>query len=181
MIYYISDLHFGHANVIQFDHRPFDNVDQMDKRLIELWNEKVCQEDAVYIAGDFANRNSRAAQWYLERLNGRKYLVLGNHDEALLKNRRAMDLFEDVDKMMYVVDEGRHICICHFPICEWKGYRKGYFHIYGHLHNRRNDTYQIMRTRKRAYNAGCMLNHYTPVSLEELIRNNEEFWRAEER
>lgn len=70
---YISDLHFGHKNVIKFDDRPFDNVDEMDKALICLWNDKVKTEDHIYIVGDFCYRNGRPEQWYLKQLNGHKH------------------------------------------------------------------------------------------------------------
>ena len=54
MIFVTSDLHFGHANVIKFDNRPFQNVEEMDRALIALWNETVSKRDTVYILGDFS-------------------------------------------------------------------------------------------------------------------------------
>ena len=119
MIYYTGDLHFDHENVISFDHRPFSSVEEMDKALIELWNKKVDRKDLVYVAGDFAYRNKRPFDWYLKQLNGKKFLVVGNHDGKLLKDPVAMSYFEGVDKMCHVVDNGRHICICHYPMAEW--------------------------------------------------------------
>ena len=115
---YISDTHFGHRNAIEFDKRPFADVDEMDRVLIELWNHRVTPEDDVYILGDFSYRSGRALEWYLQQLRGRKHLVIGNHDGKLLANEKAMSYFESVDKMMHVNDEGRQIVLCHFPICE---------------------------------------------------------------
>jgi calcineurin-like phosphoesterase family protein len=63
----------------------------------------------------------------------------------------------------------------HYPIVEWNAYHNGAWHIYGHIHNRRDDTYQFMKMKKHALNAGCMINGYAPASLKELIRNNERF------
>lgn len=60
---YISDLHFGHKNVIQFDHRPFSDVEEMDRMLIQAWNTRVYEDDHVYILGDFCYRNEREEQW----------------------------------------------------------------------------------------------------------------------
>lgn len=54
---YISDLHFGHKNVIDFEHRPFADVHEMDETLIKLWNGRVSADDHVYIMGDFCYRN----------------------------------------------------------------------------------------------------------------------------
>ena len=87
MIYYISDLHLGHQNVIRMDDRPFETVGQMDETLIRLWNERVTDEDDVYIIGDFTYRNGYSADWYLRRLKGRKHLIIGNHDHHTLQNQ----------------------------------------------------------------------------------------------
>jgi len=172
---YISDLHFGHSSAINFDHRPFADVDEMDRVMIKLWNSRVSHDDHVYIIGDFCYRNSNPAEWYLRQLCGHKHLIIGNHDGATLKNEKAMAYFESVDKMMHVTDNGNQICLCHFPLAEWNGYYKGHWHIYGHIHNRWNETYEFMRTRERALNAAACINNYTPVSMNELIRNNELF------
>ncbi|MCI8661051.1 MAG: hydrolase [Lachnospiraceae bacterium] len=177
MIFYISDLHFGHQNVIRFDKRPFETISQMDYTLIQLWNSRVRNEDTVYIVGDFAYRNEKPEEWYLRQLQGKKHLLVGNHDNKLLSNPAAVSYFESIEKMTHVTDGKHQICLCHFPICEWNGYRKGHLHIYGHIHNRREDTFQIMCKRKGAFNAGCMINAYMPVPLDELIRNNQEFGR----
>ncbi len=176
MILYTSDLHFGHENVIRFDKRPFRTVSEMDHILIQLWNSRVQKDDIVYILGDFAYRNERPPAWYLRQLPGKKHLLIGNHDHALLKDSSAVSYFESIEKMSRITDGNHHLCLCHFPICEWNGYRKGHLHIYGHIHNRKEDTFQIMRSRTNAFNAGCMINHYMPVPLDELMKNNLDFW-----
>lgn len=168
---YISDLHFGHDNVINFDHRPFSDVEEMDRALINFWNNRVQQDDHVYIIGDFCCRNERPEEWYLRQLKGHKHLIIGNHDQNLLKNEKAMSYLESADKMMLVKEEDLRFVLCHYPLATW--YRKEYgsWHIYGHIHKNKDDVYQFMNQQERALNAGCMLNHYTPVSLNELIRN----------
>lgn len=175
MKFYTSDLHFGHRNVILFDHRPFTDINEMDNVLIYLWNGRVQKDDDVYILGDFCYRNDKSAEWYLRKLKGRKHLVIGNHDGELLKNPQAMAQFETVDKMQHITDGDKHICLCHFPIAEWNGFHKGHWHIYGHIHGRRDEVYEFMKTRGNALNAGCMINNYTPVSFNELVRNNRYF------
>lgn len=172
---YISDLHFGHRNVIGFDHRPFADVGEMDRVLIHLWNSRVRKDDDVYIVGDFAYRNERPEEWYLRQLTGRKHLIIGNHDDKLLKNEKAMGYFETVDKMMKISDNGNNICLCHFPMAEWDGFYKGYWHIFGHYHNKTDGAFQYMKTFDKALNAGCMINNFSPASLNELIRNNQAF------
>ncbi len=80
MIYYTADLHLGHENAIKFDQRPFACVEEMDEALIRNWNARVTDRDRIYIAGDLIFRSKRAPEWYLERLRGIKYLVIGNHE-----------------------------------------------------------------------------------------------------
>lgn len=172
---YTSDLHFGHKNVIGFDHRPFLDVAEMDHFLIECWNSRVQQDDTVYIVGDICYRSEKGPEWYLRQLKGHKILVLGNHDVGIQENKAAMHYLEGIDKMMHVIDGGNHICLCHFPMLEWNRSQHGSWHIYGHIHNRKSDTYEIMKTKERALNAGCMINNYTPASFKELVRNNKIF------
>ncbi len=135
MNFYTSDLHLGHANVINFDNRPFANVDEMDQCIITRWNERVSDDDTVYILGDVCHRNSKDSSWYLKQLRGHKILILGNHDNPILKNNSALACLDQVEKMMQVIDEKRQITLCHYPILEWNAYFYGSWHIYGHIHN----------------------------------------------
>ena len=79
-VYVISDTHFGHANIIKYCDRPFNDADQMDSMLIKNWNEIITPDDIVWHLGDFALKNKEKTINYFRRLNGRKMLVLGNHD-----------------------------------------------------------------------------------------------------
>lgn len=175
---YISDIHFGHTNAIQFDNRPFSDRNEMDYMIIELWNARVQPEDQIYIIGDFAYRNERPEEWYLKQLKGHKHLIVGNHDNKLLENDNAMFFFDSVDKMMQIKDGDKHVCLCHFPMAEWDGSHRGSWHIYGHIHgSKEGEAYNYMRTKEYALNAGCMINNYMPASMEELIYNNQIFQR----
>ena len=87
MKFYTSDLHFGHKNIIKYENRPFNSVEEMDEELIRRWNNKVGKNDEVYILGDFAFASGRRVNELLDRLNGRKYLLRGNHDHSFLKDR----------------------------------------------------------------------------------------------
>ena len=175
MVYYISDLHFGHRNVIGMDGRPFETIEEMDETLIRLWNERVTDEDDVYIVGDFAYRNGNTASWYLRQLKGRKHLLIGNHDRLTIQDPKALEYFASVEKMNRVIDNDRKVSLCHFPVAEWNGKRHGGYHVHGHLHNRRDDVFEFMSRFDKALNAGCMLNGYRPVTLDELIENNLRF------
>lgn len=172
---YISDLHFGHQGIIAFDNRPFADAEEMDRVQMERWNAKVKDEDDVYILGDFACDNEKPADWYLSRLKGRKHLVIGNHDEETLSNEKAIACFESVEKLLQIKDGDKLITLGHFPMVEWDGCFDGAWHIYGHIHGRRDEVYEFMKTRARSLNAGCMVNNFTPASFEELVENNKAF------
>ena len=79
-IYYISDLHFGHANIMKFDNRPFNSVEEMNKALIDNWNSVVTDKDTVMILGDFCWGLEDEWISILNKLRGTKQLILGNHD-----------------------------------------------------------------------------------------------------
>ncbi len=180
MIYYTADLHLGHANAIRFDKRPFSAWQEMDDALIENWNSRVKDTDLVYIGGDLIYKSEKPAEWYLEQLKGRKFLLVGNHDQAILGSEKARSYFEAIDKMRHIIDGKNQICMCHFPLAEWNGYYRGHYHIYGHIHGDRGRTYEIMSREPRALNAGCMINGYRPVTFEELVENNRVFQEKKE-
>ena len=175
MFLYTGDLHFGHRDVIFFDHRPFDDVDEMDRALIRLWNDRVLTDDHVYILGDVCYQNTHPEEWYLRQLKGHKHLIIGNHDGSLLNNPKAMRYLESVEQIAEIDDNGNTIVLCHYPMANWNGYRGGTWHIHGHIHNQKNEAFEFLKTKEKALNAGCMLNRYTPVSFRELRRNNETF------
>ena len=176
---YIADTHFGHANIMRYDHRPFDNVHEMDEFIIKRWQDRVRPDDDVWFLGDFAMRSHLPMTAYLERLPGKKHLIIGNHDGDLLRDEKAMRMFVSVDQMKMIRDtlngQSIEIHLCHYPLLEWNKMFHGSWHIYGHIHNSTGDTYQKLKDMDEALNAGCMINGYAPASLRELIQNNEKF------
>ena len=175
MIYYIGDTHFGHSAVIGFDNRPFENVEEMDRQLIALWNSRVTSNDEIYILGDFAFRNEKTFSWYLKQLKGKKHLIVGNHDGKLLKDVEALNYFASINYYLEIADEKRRVILSHYPLAEWNGFHRQSYHVYGHIHGNTEGVYQYMKQFDKALNAGCMINNYLPVSLNELIENNNFF------
>lgn len=176
---YISDTHFGHANAIKHDDRPFESVEEMDKCLIALWNSRVSKDDDVWIIGDFCYKSGKSPDWYLRQLKGHKHLIQGNHDRTTLDCENALKYFESIEKMDHTFDtlngEKVGVVMCHYPMAEWYKSRHGSVLVYGHIHSNKGETYEIMKKIPRAYNAGCMINNYMPVSLNELAENNRRF------
>lgn len=180
MNYYISDTHFGHENLLKLSGRPFSSVEKMDEAMIENWNSKVKRSDTVYIIGDLIYKSARSPEWYLDRLNGKKILILGNHDDSWLRRIDASKYFAEVTRLMEATVGGKHVMFCHYPMLEWRDSRKvgsrklGYL-IYGHTHNKVSPLYRPLFEIGNALNAGADINGYAPVTFEELQRNNELF------
>ena len=177
-IFYISDLHFGHFNCIRFDNRPFNDVDEMDKALIENWNSVVSDEDIVYVLGDMFWHKLDKSLEILEQLNGKKRLIKGNHDRC--HDSRFRKHFEKISDYEEIDDGDRKVVLCHYPIPCFKNHFYGWYHLYGHVHIsfEANMTESIKRQMKELYtkpcemyNVGCMMPwmNYTPRTLDEII------------
>ena len=174
--YFIADLHLGHESVIEFGARPFANVDEMNEKLIVNWNDKVTDDDDVFIIGDlFFRCKVPEAIAMVRRLKGKKHLIIGNHDFKYLKTVEFRDLFVEIESLYEMDLDGERLVLCHYPIAEWNGYFRGAWHIYGHIHNAKNPAYDYMRTLERALNAGAEVVGYAPVTFEELKKCNEEY------
>lgn len=182
MIYYISDLHFGHVNILRYDERPYQTIEEMDREIITKWNKKVTEKDDVYIVGDLSFRTSNEEILKtLGQLKGKLHMIIGNHDYwANKKNTdRIRERFESIDSLKMISDNGRKVVLCHYPMAEWNGMRKGAYHVYGHIHIVKNEAFDFMKTKfPYAVNACCAINNFTPSTLEELIENNKAFIKS---
>lgn len=179
MNYYISDLHLGHANVLDYDMRPFASIDEMDKMLISYWNMRVQEEDHIYILGDFCYKSKLMPEKYLKKLKGHKHLIIGNHDGVIRKRPKAQIFFESIDSILRINDNGRGVLLCHYPIADWEGRHYGTIHLYGHIHGRDLECMKFLNVRGTAYNAAACINHYQPCKLEEIIANNEQYLKLQ--
>ena len=177
MKYYISDTHFGHANIMRLCNRPFSSVEEMDNIIINNWNNKVMPEDDIFFLGDFCFKSGKAPQEYLKRLNGHKYFIIGNHDQSIKKDIRGLSKYlEDITYYLEVKDEDSKIILMHYPILEWNGYFHNTLHFYGHIHNNtKNDTYHIIHKIPNAYNVGADILDFTPQNKNDVIKMNLEF------
>lgn len=133
-----SDLHFGHKNIMSFcpmSRARFNNdLEFMNEKMVEEWNETVSDGDLVYILGDVAFLPASKSATYLKRLNGDKILIEGNHDIKQLKDPEFRNCFKEVHKYHEIVYNGNKICMFHYPIAEWNQMHRGALHFYGHLH-----------------------------------------------
>lgn len=127
----ISDTHFGHKNVITYDSRPFKDVAEMDEALIENWNSVVKPGDTIYHLGDFAFYSEDKVCGILERLNGNKILILGNHDKVM-RSEKVRSYFKLIVPYLEVYQDKQLICMFHYPIAEFNKSHHGSFHVHGH-------------------------------------------------
>lgn len=172
--FYTSDLHFHHKNVINFDQRPFEDLDDMHEQLIKRWNNKVSREDVVYILGDFSfSKDGDEVNALLRQLNGQKVLVRGNHDHFVDKKGFDRTLLIDVVDYLRIVDMKQRVILCHYPIAVWDCSHRGSIHLHGHLHLLQASYYRHPQLRflENAYNVGCMNWNYEPVTLEEILES----------
>ena len=98
MNFYIADMHFGHKNVIRYDNRPFDSIEEMDKAMITLWNETVGDSDVVYILGDFSWYKEEKTAFILGCLKGHKVLIKGTMTIFLQKSQDTLTGFVSMQK-----------------------------------------------------------------------------------
>ena len=131
-VWFTSDTHFGHANIIRYSERPFASVSEMDTALIDRWNALVEPDDTVWHLGDFVFRNDVSAGRYLDRLSGRKHLVWGNHDDAAT---RALPGWESSQAYAEVTVEDTRLVLFHYAMRVWNRSHYGAVHLYGHSHN----------------------------------------------
>ncbi len=124
-----SDHHFGHKMIITYEDRPFTDVDEMDRVMIDKWNDVVKDGDVVFHLGDFSFHNVKKSSDILSELRGEKILVLGNHDGGA--NRMASVGFAEVHKalILYHDDPWSHgynssyMLLTHRPV-RWVGSRQ---------------------------------------------------------
>lgn len=159
-IWFTSDTHFGHTNIIKYSKRPFQDTKDMDDQLIALWNSKVTDKDTVYHLGDFGLYSKREDIIRVRKqLKGEIHLIKGNHDP---KKGWFKDLFSSHQEYLEIGYNSIKIVLCHYPIYSWNNMRHGSIHLHGHSHgNLTNYGYRI--------DVGVDCWNYQPVSIEEIL------------
>lgn len=157
MIYFTSDLHFGHKNIIQYEDRPFNNIEVMDNKIIKIWNNTLNEEDTIYILGDFSWYKGEKTNEILNKLKGHKILIVGNHDKNFLEDTKFnKDLFEEICFYKEIKIKKTKIVMCHYPIISWNGKSNGSIHLYGHVHTIENNDTKYMNDLKQIYGFNCI-------------------------
>ncbi|HYC02998.1 MAG TPA: metallophosphoesterase family protein [Azospirillaceae bacterium] len=158
--YFTSDTHFGHAGAIPRFRRPFASVAEMDEAMIARWAEVVGPDDEVWHLGDFAIRRpaARMAE-ILDRLPGRKHLIVGNNDGP-----ETLDLpgWASVRHYAELEVDGVRLVLCHYAFRTWNGMYKGAWNLHGHSHG-------AMKPLPRQADAGVDVFDFRPVTVAAIV------------
>jgi calcineurin-like phosphoesterase family protein len=106
----------------------------MNEQMVKEWNNLIEPEDLVYILGDVAFLPAQKAAEYMNRCNGTKILVEGNHDRKALNDFTFRNCFSEVHKYLDINYDGNKVVMFHYPIAEWDQMHRGALHFHGHLH-----------------------------------------------
>jgi len=173
MIWFTSDNHFSHANILGYCDRPFANVEEMDQAMIDNWNEVVGDDDVIYHLGDFTLGHD--AEKYFNRLNGRIH-ILGtwwHHDKRWIAKTRGrvfdfgntniLSASEHPVKLLpplYLVKSSNvpPITLSHYPMAHWEQSHRGAWCLHGHSHGTYKADGLIM-------DVGVDANNFYPVSI----------------
>lgn len=158
MIWFTSDQHFSHSNIIDYCNRPFDDVNEMNEEIIDRHNEVVGPNDTVYNLGDFAFfRNADITEW-IDLLNGKQVFIKGNHDKWL-----GADELPQILEITPRVKNGhkQKVIMCHYPLASWNGSFHGSIHVFGHCHGN-------YEPKGKSLDVGVDCWDFYPVSLEQI-------------
>lgn len=166
--FFIADTHFGDERIIRYENRPFESVAEMDKALVEKWNNVVSVEDTVYVIGDFsAYTDMEKDRELLRQLNGNKILVLGNHDiHRTCAEWRAIGFSEC---SQWPIIYNNFFMLSHEPL--YINTNMPYANIYGHVHA--NPSYNDASSQSVCVSVERI--DYQPIDMDEImcrIRNS---------
>lgn len=178
-VYFTSDLHFGHRNIISFCYRPFLDTKDMDTRLIENWNEVVSNDDTVFVLGDICWFHGRHdLKNTLKQLYGKDiYVILGNHDkeesfDLLLQDHPNWHVLGDA-ATLFIDEEGKNateLFLCHYPLMTWPHRGFGAINLFGHIHS--YPGFENMDSKlplwPNQYDVGVDNNQYKPIEFGEI-------------
>lgn len=200
-IWFTSDPHFGHRNILTFCKRPFQDVKEMNKSLIDYWNNTVGKDEIVFCLGDFFWFHGRHdIKKIINQLNGHIYLVPGNHDDKKsfeLCDPEKLTILSDI-VYLYIrpekskEDDLRFECNCyeiilsHFPqLCYSHSQNKNTYNFFGHIHTMKGQLMMefgspiFIPNPGRQFDVGMDSHDYRPVEFFQVLREIKEYpWKS---
>lgn len=158
-VYVWSDIHFGHKNIIKYSNRPYASVVHMDECLITNFNSIVGPDDISIWVGDVAFHSTELTNIILDRCNGRKILIVGNHD---FHNQKLKDMnFDEIHLVYHIEYPDISLVFTHYPM---DNLPKPHINIHGHLHiSSPLDSDQHI-------NVCCEFHDYKPIPLLTIVQ-----------
>lgn len=177
MMWFTADLHLDDTNILHDMDRPFSSVEEMNRKVIDAINEKVAEDDRLYILGDFTYRLSMAEAVRLRERIACQNIVLirGNHDGDW-EDSKAPDIWSVVRDYLEIEPgyaKGHRLVLSHYPMLSWNGKARGAIMLHGHIHSRGERTNARNRDRERPilrYDVGLDANGYVPVSRDQILK-----------
>lgn len=166
MIWFTSDTHFGHANIIRYCGRPFESKEEHDLKLIENWNAVVQPKDTVYHLGDFGFGDPLYLKKVAAKLKGQIHFIKGNHDKPSVLDfiGGRFSTVKDVHIICpRVKDRKQTIFLSHYPHRSWFKSNHGSWHLWGHSHGN-------MPAYGLSFDAGVDCWNFTPISIDQVAR-----------
>lgn len=170
-VWFASDTHFGHANIIRYCDRPYTSLAEMDDALVENWNQVVRPNDIVFHLGDFTLGGQEQANAYFARLNGRISVVPGGHDKGWLSKDEysskpghpvvILPPQATIKLQIPGLSQSQIVVLSHYAMRVWDRSHYGSWHLYGH--SRCNLPQHL-----KSLEVGVDCWNYFPVSLEEV-------------
>jgi calcineurin-like phosphoesterase family protein len=166
--FFTSDQHYRHKNICEYAGRPFTSVEEMDEQLIKNHNETVSIKDEVWFLGDFGFMNESRIKTYLRRLNGKKNLILGNHDKPFATNPHlytGKGLLNRIYPYKEINIRKQHLVLFHYGMRVWNRSHHGAWHLYGHSHGALPPHYNSVDV---GVDSTVISEEYRPYSFEEI-------------
>lgn len=190
-IWFVADLHSYHAKIIDICNRPVylnynGEKDLKNKEYEDLLNHQhnewlikdvinkyVSKNDTLYILGDVSMQNRKDTEKFIDRLNGKKFLILGNHDKNIQSSNRFIQISQIKDFTYSKNELNIHIVLCHYPLLSWNRKVHGAFHLHGHTHGR-NEYVNDLKRYGFIYDVGIDNKEfgeysYRPINLYEIM------------
>lgn len=159
---FAADLHFAHQSMVDRHGRPFESVEDMDRKMIAHWNSVIDDRTTVWFLGDFCFWKipmDRMA-WLFDQLRGRIKFLPGNHDTEFVRSLPWDEVLPDVT-IAQVAHTKQIVVMSHYPLREWPHYWHGALHLHGHTHAN-------LPSSSRSYDIGVDNMGFVPLTLAEI-------------
>jgi calcineurin-like phosphoesterase family protein len=168
-VFFTSDTHFYHTNIIKYCDRPFKDSDEMNKVLVENWNRVVPKDGIVFHLGDVSLNGTNSLHDLLFSLNGDIHLIKGNHERDALRKGKIRERWATVSDILeiFIPDDevtynNQHLVLCHYPMITWNASHRGSWQLFGHVHGK------LTGHHKCQLDVGVDLHNFTPLSYQEV-------------